>query len=78
MDEIAQGVENIEAKLQHILSSMEGYRAHIAALCIRDSSDDEASTENLEQIVRGLTEEAERPRALIGSIGKVRKYVHTL
>ena len=70
MDEIAQGVENIEAKLQHILSSMEGYRAHIAALCIRDSSDDETSAENLEHIVRGLTEEAEDLERLLEVLGR--------
>ncbi len=70
LDEIAEGVENIEAKLQHILSSMEGYRAYIASLCVRDSGDDESAAENLDQIVRGLTEEAEDLDRLLDVLGR--------
>ena len=59
LSRVLQGIEKIDAKLHHILSTLEGYRAKLASMTVHEQERGESSDEEVEALLGGLSEEAE-------------------
>jgi len=69
LQSLSTGIEDIEAKLQHILSSLEGYRARVVALSARSTTDGGPTQADIDHIVTGLTDEAEDLERMLEVLG---------
>lgn len=67
--EIQRGIEAIEAKLTHVLTCLESYRARVAALTARGGAAATGAQE-ADQLVKGLAEGAEDLEKMLQALGQ--------